>query len=314
MAARVPVKSILRKQPKAKSEPSEADAKAEKDRRNLDIALQHAHLIQHQKDIQAKILSAIEILLDFPSATKSTSEDAIKYPILVQPFQPSDLDALVEERRVASKCGYVLCSNVPRVISMGESAMWKLGKSGGDYCSNVCMRKSFYVKTQLSEVPAWERDPSYQVKVVLHEDDRPQTATPQKQTLGRQHVLPADAQELAAERGETSTSFRPKQVMADRIVEKREVSYKPLSSVEAAAVSHTAIEGYEPKGIAKGPSGAQNDDDNDDDDDDDDNDDDQLTEELFGDIDERGVGAQWQRPDGTIGSIWNGKEDFDSDR
>jgi len=307
MTTQVPVRSVL-KQPSAPSaQPSEAEAKAEKDRRNLDLALQHAYLIQHQRDVEARILIAIELLLDIPSTGTPTAEEARKFTILVQPFQPSDFDALIEERHTTNRCGYALCANPPRSVSMGANAMWRLGQAGGDFCSNVCVKKALYVKTQLSEVPAWEREADLQTKVVLlGSDESLQTVVPTRQTTERQqqqNVSAHPADDLAAERGEHATSVRPKQVMAERIVEKRNVSYKPLSGVATAAVSHTAIEGYEPKRAANDRFGGDSDDENDD----------NMAAALFDDIDERGVGAQYVREDGTVKSYWNGKEDSDSD-
>ncbi|KAK5117891.1 hypothetical protein LTR85_008665 [Meristemomyces frigidus] len=252
MATKVPVKSILKQQPTQPKPTDEEKAKAEKDRHNLNIALQHAYLIQHQKDVQAQILTSIETLLDLPSSLPFTAQDANTFTTLVQQFQPSDLDALAEERRIDGKCGYALCSNVPRSSKLGDSASWKLSKGASDFCSAACARKSLYVKTQLSEVPAWERDPSRPLTIKLHEDDRAaEDRRPDSKSRSARPQVANDGEDLALERGEKTASLRPKQVMADRIVEKRTVTHKPLSSLDSAAVSHTAIEGYEPRRSTK---------------------------------------------------------------
>ncbi|KAK4544078.1 hypothetical protein LTR36_004576 [Oleoguttula mirabilis] len=284
MATKVPVKSIL-KQPAPPKPTDEDKAKAEKDRHNLNLALQHAYLIQHQKDVQAQILTSIETLLDLPSSPIFTAQDANTLISLVQQFQPSDLDALAEERRIDGRCGYALCANAPRYAKLGESASWKLSKGASDFCSAACARKSLYVKTQLGEVPAWERDPTRTLTIKLHQDDRPvedQAPDGKSRVSGRQ--VANDGNDLALERGEKTASLRPAQVMTDRIVEKRTVAHKPLSSLSNTAVSHTAIEGYEPRRTAL--SGKREDSDDSDDDDNDDDHDDKMAEELFDGVDE----------------------------
>ncbi|KAK3114105.1 hypothetical protein LTR53_007890 [Teratosphaeriaceae sp. CCFEE 6253] len=256
MTTRVPVKSILKTQPKPQHEatlPPDQE-KVDRDRYNYKLALQHAHRIQDQKNWDARILKAIEVLVDYPSTTLFTAEEANNFAKLVQPFQPSDLDALVEERVVNTRCGYALCAKPPRSVTLGKDAEWRAGKAGKDFCSLKCAKKSAYVKAQLSEVPASEREPGVQPRVELHEDDRP--AAPEHlaedglAAARRQQISVAEregAEDLAMERGEQATSFRPKQVMSDRIVEKAKTTFKPLSRFHGATVSHTAVEGYKPK-------------------------------------------------------------------
>lgn len=257
MAAKLPVKSIL-KQPAPTPSKSDVDAaKAERDRQHYEIALAHAHRIQHRKDWEAKILSAIQVLLEYPSATPFPANEATKFLTLIKPFQPGDLDALVEERVVDQRCGYALCSKQPRSIKLGRDAAWRLlggDKGAGDFCSTACFRKTVYVKTQLREVPAWERDPTVPVDVQLPEEDRrskddidPGAAAKGKAAL----VKVEDQAELALERGESASSLRPKQVVADRIVEKGQTRFKPMSGPSEVTVSHMAIEGYEPRGVMK---------------------------------------------------------------
>jgi hypothetical protein len=246
MATRLPAKSILKQTPPA-SKPTLSDeekAKAERDRRNLSIALHHANRIQQQKDVQAQILSNIETLLDYPATENPTAAESSQFVSLVQPFQPSDFDSLVEERRINKKCGYALCSNAPRAASMGASAAWKLkGEGAEDYCSNDCLRKALYVKSQLSEVPAWEREPGQQPQIVLEGGDATCTAD---STAHHHQDRGTTKDELAHERGETASSFRPGQVMTSNVVEKATVVHKPGDTAKSTPSSHTAIEGYEP--------------------------------------------------------------------
>ncbi|KAF7189335.1 putative RNA polymerase II subunit B1 CTD phosphatase rtr1 [Pseudocercospora fuligena] len=257
----LPVKSIL-KQPKRKTPvvTDEQKAQAEKDRKNLNIALAHAYRIQHQKDAEAQILNSITFLIDLPATSAFTSKEAITFVQHVRIFQPSDFDSLVEERRIDGRCGYTLCLSKPRIQTMGTSAEWKLKKGMSDYCSNECAKKNLFIKTQLSEVPAWERAPEQQPEIQLHADDRPpddDTAVRRANRAARvdawrQKV--ADEKDLAAERGETTTSFRPKQVMADGIVEKQP-SKKPPRAPDADEIERDAgaIEGFRPRRLGKNP-------------------------------------------------------------
>jgi hypothetical protein len=243
MAAQLPAKSILKQQEPQSTLSDEQKAKAEQDRRNLGIALHHANRIQHRKDIDARIFANIETLLEFPSATPFSPPDASRFVSLIRAFQPSDYDNLVEERRIDGKCGYALCSNSPRSITMGASAAWKLkSKGAADYCSDNCVRKALYVKTQLSEVPAWERQPGQQPHIVLHMDDRRSDPT---SLAIRTRVPQTSHDQLAAERGDATTSFRPGQVMTASVVENHNPAHT-TSSAEHQPQSHTAIEGYEP--------------------------------------------------------------------
>ena len=270
MATKIPAKSILKTQiPGAKPTLSdEQKAKAEQDRRNLRIALRHANRIQYQKDVQSQVLSNIETLLEIPRGTTSTPSEALKFSSLVQFFQPSDFDSLVEERRIDGKCGYALCSEAPRAVTLGSSAAWKLkGKGAAHYCNNGCLRKALYVKTQLSEVPSWERELDQQVEIVLPEDDRP--AGPPSHSAAAQRVQErvANEHDLALERGETAASFKPGQVMASSIVEKPTgFSMSPNLGSQSQS-SYTAIEGYEPrKKTKRGTESTQPGDDDDEDD------------------------------------------------
>jgi hypothetical protein len=263
MNVRVPVKSILKQQPKAKASTivSEEETQAQKDKRNLDIALRHAHKIQNRKDAEAQILDHITTLIDVPSSEQFTPQEALKFLSLIIPFQPSDFDSLVEERHVDGKCGYALCAKAPR----RESLMLKLTPGAADWCSENCARKGLYVKAQLSSVPAWERSANYRPEVQLHQDDQKVLEeflrSPEATAVRRANrAVRVDAwrkevqtqnqmEQLAAERGENVHSFRPGQILADGIVEKSASSTRARppgfdSDLDAA---FDAIEGYQPK-------------------------------------------------------------------
>lgn len=253
MSARAPVKSILKQSPSRTSRATdEQKAQADKDRTNLNIALKHAYLIQHRKDVEASILDSLTLLIDYPAQSEYTGEEANNFIKLIQPFQPSDYDNLIEERNIDGRCGYALCANAPRSQTMGSSAAWKLKTGMSVWCSDHCARKGLHVKAQLSAVPAWERIPEQQPEILLHEDDRP----PEDDTAARRanrarrinewRDKVANVEELAMERGEKSTSFRPDQVMTESIVEKIP---RPTNAREPEMPFGQAnsIEGYQPK-------------------------------------------------------------------
>jgi hypothetical protein len=227
-----------------------AEAAAQK-KRHFDIAIKHALLIDHQRKTQDQVLNHIELLLDFPRASEPTAQDATQFLQLVSIFQPSNFDELVEERRIDRKCGYALCANEPRALHLRESETWKLKKGAADWCSNDCMRKGFYIKAQLGEVPAWQRVPGQQAPIILHEDDRhlAPVTTAESDEAKTRHVQKrvAERSELALERGEQAVSLRPDQVMTDFIVEKTPSARPVQTASKVKFASATAIEGYEPR-------------------------------------------------------------------
>ena len=133
MATRLPAKSILKQEPPVPKPTlsEEQNAQAEKNRRNMSIALHHATRIQHQKDTQALILLNIETLVDYPTGSPLDTSDTSTFISLVHPFQPSDFDSLVEERRIDGKCGYALCPNTPSVGNHGLQCSLEIEKPRG---------------------------------------------------------------------------------------------------------------------------------------------------------------------------------------
>lgn len=259
---KLPIRSIL-KQPskdiatpendnKTTTSQTSADAEeAAKKKRYFDIAIKHALLIDHQKKTQDDVVKNIELLIDFPRSSPPTAQDATQFLKLVEIFQPSNFDELVEERRIDGKCGYPLCAEQPRGLGLKESESWKLKKGAGDWCSTECTRKGLYVKAQLGEVPAWERVPGQQAPVILHEADRhlvPATdARDEAAKIKKVQQRVAERTELAMERGEQAASLRPNEVMTDFVVEKTPSIKKGRNLGTVKFASSTAIEGYEPR-------------------------------------------------------------------
>jgi RNA polymerase II-associated protein 2 len=268
MAAIKPLKSILKKSNAPLSKPS----KKEHDR---EIALYHADLIQERKDIELEILFSIERLIDFPLSINSTAanpapSDVSLFKTLLQPFQPSDYDCLIQERNINEHCGYTLCSN-PRAKDGSKGKYRILGKSGKakdfkvvereeleKWCSEDCARRAMYVKVQLNERPAWERATSTRLVELLDEQITDEEMTEaqlaedlSKLDLGSAHRGMQNA-ELAFERGDTGAAAT--NGLVDVFIKEKDVT----GTVEAPSIDrddwegrfeemHLSLEGYVPK-------------------------------------------------------------------
>ncbi|KLU82579.1 hypothetical protein MAPG_01651 [Magnaporthiopsis poae ATCC 64411] len=205
-AAKKPLKGILKqpKKPAAAAQPEENSKQAEARR----IAVQHATIIQQQKDIQDEIFRSLVRLLDFPlvrdnnnaeeegddddrttadvskpppGASHPAASDAAEFKRLVRMFQPTDYDDLIEERNIAGSCGYALCP-LPRkrIPNAGTWKMVNKGRSDFDivrtaelekWCSDDCARRALYVKVQLHETGAWERIGMPELRIDLYGED-----------------------------------------------------------------------------------------------------------------------------------------------
>lgn len=143
--------------------------------RKYKAAVQQAELIQQQKETENQIFDATVTFLDFPtnpssSPSQPSPKDIQTFQRLITPFQPSDYDTLLDERRIADLCGYVFCSNPPK--KQATNAKFRVlghGTPGAkgfrvvekekleQFCSDDCARRALYVRVQLSEEPAWIR-------------------------------------------------------------------------------------------------------------------------------------------------------------
>jgi len=227
MATAKAPKSILKKP----SYPATTSSKADKDR---EVALYHANLIQQRKDIELEILLSTETLIDYPLATapydasNPSPTDTQTFKTLLRPFQPSDYDALILERNINEHCGYTLCPN-PRVTDGAAGKYRLVGKYGkakdfkvvekGEvekWCSEACAKRALYVRVQLSERPAWERD-GYGADIELR--DEPKTDQDvvvegiSKMDLSDGESKRRNAVDLAMERGDKG--FAAKKILVD---------------------------------------------------------------------------------------------------
>lgn len=178
-------KSIL----KQSSTSRDLQLSSSREAHNREIALFHANLIQEQKDIESFILSATETLLDFPPSQESNPAhpapvDTATAKVLLVSFQVSDFDALIEERNIGNKCGYILCPKPNR--QEDTKAHYRILQSKGEgkkdlmfvdrrvlerWCSDDCGKRAMFIRVQLSEEPAWVRTSGTGGDIMFLEDE-----------------------------------------------------------------------------------------------------------------------------------------------
>lgn len=143
--------------------------------KDRETALYHANLIQQRKDLELEILLSLEQLIDFPlagppyNASNPSPSDAAAFKHYLRIFQPSDYDAMIEERNIDKRCGYALCPKPKPEGSGGKYRILGMRGKAKDFrvvekeeverwCSDACGKRALYVKVQLNESPAWERE------------------------------------------------------------------------------------------------------------------------------------------------------------
>lgn len=291
----MPPKSILKKTVVAANDDPAARAV---NQRNLQTAVHHANVLEERKRVELDILRAVIELMDYPTApdadsTRPSPSDAQRFRQAVVPFQPSDYDALIEERNIADKCGYTLCprpkgkapstakkhfietSKGVQVVDRKKLEMW---------CSEDCARRALFVKVQLNEEPAWLRQGDYgsEIELMVENAEEHQIALPLR--LKKQVApAPVDTEEedaaaawaarddaladLAIERGEKPgrLSKANKDLIQDKIKERvaRFPPVPPSLPELSSAQSHMAIEGHVPKAARDAEQAKDSDDDND---------------------------------------------------
>lgn len=263
-------KSILKK---VHSDPSPASARSQQSR-NYDTALYHANLIQAQKDAESLILASTETLLDLPSVPATADpanpapQDAILVKNTLRPFQPSDYDALIEERNINKTCGYVLCPRPNRVQpttakyrilyskGKGHDALRVVEKTYLEkWCSDDCGRRALYIKVQLNEEPAWTRSGTSGGDIVLLDENSDR----EEQLLeGMKNLDVGDSEEdviakmkaLAIERGDGNAPSRSFGLAEVGVKENPNIGGKsplpPTAATSGGTVSG-AVEGHLPK-------------------------------------------------------------------
>jgi hypothetical protein len=267
MATAKQPKSILKKA----TYPATTSSKEDRDR---EVALYHANLIQQRKDIELNILLSTETLIDYPlakapyDASNPSLADATEFKRLLRPFQPSDYDELIHERNINEKCGYTLCPN-PRVKD-GIGGKYRIIGTNGKakdfkvvekeelekWCSEVCAKRALYVRVQLSESPAWEREAAGStVNIDLLDEPKPVDGAI-VEGLGKMSLdggtggKQQDVANLALERGDTGMAA--KNGLVDVKVQEKEVhraaqapSLDDLSG--RLDTMHLTLEGHTPE-------------------------------------------------------------------
>ena len=265
-----PPKSILKKT-RAPITPSTSTLpitpKSDAERKRLEVAVQHAHLIQEQKAIMRANLDAIEALSEYPASSSPTQTETDTFLSLLVSFQPSDYDALIEERHVNNLCGYTLCANPPRKVDIKRP--WLKSKGSENWCSDDCAKRALYLKAQLDETPAWERRAGASTAFVLYNERKLPVRVKQENAHNDQSHT--DQRDLAVERGEVSkvSDSKMDKVLKTEILENKSVgtALPPAQTSFADSSVHDLIEGYQPRSKQKGSSVAFKSEDSDDDDD-----------------------------------------------
>lgn len=230
------------------------------DSRNRAAAIHHATLIQQQKDTALQILEAQEELIDYPTSSDATpsrpsTEDLENFRRLLVPFQITDYDALLLERNISDRCGYVFCPRPYKKAGkkLGQYAILRGGKivPQGEvrrWCSDECAKRAMFVKVQLSETPAWERQGGLGHEIEILTDDEDKVFENKLRDLnlsGNEDKLRDAMAELALERGEDKKSAKPQRVLKENVVV-REDTGSAVSPQRLAVDQASSIEGYTP--------------------------------------------------------------------
>ncbi|KAG6013074.1 hypothetical protein E4U43_007497 [Claviceps pusilla] len=263
-AKQTQLKSILKNAVVESGTRSESDAR--------EIAIAHAKLLQHRKDLEGEILDSLILLSEYPlhrgpahSASHPAPSDVSGFKTHVRLFQPSDYDDLVEERNVNELCGYTLCAKPRRKV--GGGGEWKLTGRGNivkrkdleQWCSAACAKRALFVKVQLNETAAWERAGIPDIQIDLLEEDRSVESEADRLAravhdlkLDEQRQAAQDAETLALERGDRpvgSKSNNNNIASKVKVVlrEKDTKAPKPpedISTRSASDDAHLLIDGY----------------------------------------------------------------------
>ena len=142
------------------------DANSKVDRTQA-VATQQAQSMLERKQLQNKVLDTIIKAFDLPSeastdAANPTANDASAFRDYLFLLRPADLDEVVAERHIDSRCGYALCRNPNRgqkTKKVWDDATGKMVDKLGDgkWCSRECKERNNFVRSQLSTEPVWLR-------------------------------------------------------------------------------------------------------------------------------------------------------------
>ena len=236
-------------------------------------AIHHAELLQERKNTEMQIIENMELLIDYPTTSDSnaaqpSAENVTQVKEMLVPFQPSDYDALVEERNINRKCGYVLCRNPNR--TQGTKAKFGFLHTKGKgmkivdqkvlerWCSPECGKRALYLRVQLDEVPAWERIGGVAGHFVLLDDMHQSPHEISKVTEGLnkldirddEETLIAAMRDLAVERGDGNARANSARTVSVEIIENTNSGRQhclPPKISEQPVEAHELVEGYRPQ-------------------------------------------------------------------
>ncbi len=265
-SAASPPKSIL-KPSSAITKDSPVPSTLSREERNRQLALHHANLIQYRKDIESLIHTSIETLLEIPTSLNASSLEPDRHTVkeALKPFQPSDYDALIEERNINHRCGYVLCRNGNRKqdtrskyrIVAGKDFRVVASKELEKWCSDQCGRMALYLRVQLNEEPAWTREweageplELYDERVRLSEiRDSEGPALQPSMTMEGSKAEPNMAirlKDLAVERGDKDATAKASSRVAVDVKENIRTEQEMPVPPKADNTHADSIEGYIP--------------------------------------------------------------------
>ncbi|KAL9583290.1 MAG: hypothetical protein Q9212_002791 [Teloschistes hypoglaucus] len=269
LSANQAAKSIL-KQSSAISKESPKVPILSREERNRQLALHHARLLQDRKDIESEILASTEKLLEFPSSKTASpsdpsAEDIATVKEALWLFQPSDYDALVEERNINNQCGYILCPRANKRLNAGGKYRIVTGRKTDlkfiesteleKWCSDNCGHRALYLRAQLSNEPAWTRDSKDGDPLLIYKERDHQSqghggSIPQaaEDNLVRDKATKSRMEDLAIERGDKDNTKMVSTKVAIRVKENinqgREAPVPPSMEDNHSG----SIEGYVPMG------------------------------------------------------------------
>jgi hypothetical protein len=249
-----PKKGILKNRPTA----TEAAGLVAADPR--EVALHHARILQHRKELESQILEDLILLSEYPavrspfySASNPAPSDIAGFKQHVRLFQPSDYDDLIEERNVNNLCGYTLCARPRR--DAGPGGDWKITRSGDIvrrkdfemWCSQPCARRALYVKVQLNETAAWERAGIPDIEIDLLEEKKPEITEAERIAndlerikLEDQRQAARDSAALALERGDRN----PGQRQITMAIREKKTTTPNMANMGGGSDDHMVVEGY----------------------------------------------------------------------
>ncbi|EMR69749.1 putative duf408 domain-containing protein [Eutypa lata UCREL1] len=216
--------------------PSPSSGGAQKKPDPREVAIQHARIIHDRRALEDSITDSIILLAKLPTtlptdssispSTTTTNANtdtaaaaaAELFKTHIRLFQPSDYDALIEERNALGSCGYCLCPRPRKRFGPASG----VGGGGGEYkilnwgradfaiapraeverwCSRGrawCARAAMYVKVQLSETAAWERAGIESIRIELLEEVEDKKEDKEKEKgMGQQQVEHKDKSDTA---------------------------------------------------------------------------------------------------------------------